>query len=228
MLKSKKDSLINVAEKLIEGLDAKALPLTKAYIAAHANSPLAAQVLEENRYTLTEADQRELLNAAGPAFKAYPGIQQMVDHLAVLAKVAVGKHFLDIEMPNPDGKTVKLSDYAGKGKLVLLDFWASWCPPCRRSMPGLRKLYAQYKNKGFEIVGISLDRNVADWKKGIADLQITWPQMSDVKFWKSAGAALYGVNSIPHTVLIGKDGTIVANNLEGDELASRVAELLKK
>ncbi|MDD7562395.1 MAG: TlpA disulfide reductase family protein, partial [Parabacteroides sp.] len=97
----------------------------------------------------------------------------------------------------------------------------------RREMPNLVEVYKQYKAKGFEIVGVSLDSKQDAWEKGIKDLNITWPQLSDLQGWKNSGAALYYVNSIPHTILVDKDGTIVAKNLHGEEIAAKVAELLK-
>ena len=151
-------------------------------------------------------------------------IKQQVDKMIA---TAVGQQFTDFEMNDPDGKKVKLSDYAGKGKLVLVDFWASWCGPCRQEMPNVVKLYKEYKNKDFEIVGVSLDQTLDAWKKGIADLGISWPQMSDLKYWQSIAASLYGVNAIPHTMLIDKDGTIVDRNLRGEALYKRIEELIE-
>jgi peroxiredoxin len=142
-------------------------------------------------------------------------------------KTAVGTKFIDFEMQTPEGKTVKLSDYAGKGKVVLVDFWASWCGPCRREMPNLVEAYAQYKGKNFEIVGVSLDQDAAAWKESIKKLNMTWPQMSDLKFWQSEGAQLYAVNSIPHTVLIDGDGTIIARGLHGEGLQAKLTEVVK-
>ena len=127
----------------------------------------------------------------------------------------------------PEGKTVKLSDYVGKGKVVLVDFWASWCGPCRREMPNLVEAYAKYKNKNFEIVGVSLDQSADAWKEAIKKLNITWPQMSDLKYWNCEGAQLYAVSSIPHTVLIDGEGTILARGLHGDELQEKIAEAVK-
>ena len=108
-----------------------------------------------------------------------------------------------------------------------MDFWASWCPPCRRDMPNLVAAYKKYKNKGFEIVGISLDSKADAWAKGVKDLNITWTQLSDLQGWKNSGAQLYGVNSIPHTVLVDKDGTIIAKNLHGEEIDAKLQEILK-
>ena len=121
----------------------------------------------------------------------------------------------------------KLSEFVGNGKVVLIDFWASWCPPCRADMPNLVAAYKQYKSKGFEIVGISLDSKADAWAKGVQDLGITWTQLSDLQGWKNAGAALYGVNSIPHTILVDKDGTILCKQLHGKEIAAKLEEILK-
>ena len=131
-------------------------------------------------------------------------------------------------MQTPEGKTVKLSDYVGKGKVVLVDFWASWCGPCRREMPNLVEAYAKYKNKNFEIVGVSLDQSADAWKEAIKKLNITWPQMSDLKGWQNEGAQLYAVNSIPHTMLVDADGTILARGLHGEKLQTKLEEVLNK
>jgi len=151
--------------------------------------------------------------------------------LKALVKTAkatsVGQKFADLSMLTPEGKSIKLSDYAGKGKYVLIDFWASWCGPCRQEMPNLVKAYSQYKDKGFEIVGVSFDKNGKSWKDGITKLNITWPQMSDLKYWDCEGAKIYAIRSIPHTVLLDKDGKIIARGLHGAELLSKLAELIK-
>jgi thiol-disulfide isomerase/thioredoxin len=143
-------------------------------------------------------------------------------------KVEVNENsFREIVAQNPDGQVVKLSDYAGKGKYVLLDFWASWCPPCRAEMPLLVGLYNMYRGKNFEIVGYSLDENAEAWKKGLADLKMTWVQLSHCQGWTSPGAVAYGVQSIPNTFLIDPEGNIIATGLRGDALAAKLAELIK-
>ena len=141
---------------------------------------------------------------------------------------AAGQKFIDFEMLTPDGKPVKLSDYVGKGKVVLVDFWASWCGPCRREMPNIVEAYAKYKGKNFEIVGVSLDQDADKWKDAIKKLNITWPQMSDLKGWQNEGAQLYAVNSIPHTMLVDADGTILARGLHGEKLQTKLEEVLNK
>lgn len=109
----------------------------------------------------------------------------------------------------------------------MIDFWASWCGPCRAEMPNVIKAYNEYKDKGFGVVGISLDNDAAAWKSAIKSLGIPWAQMSDLKGWQSAGAALYNVRAIPATVLIDQSGKIIAKDLRGDDLEAKLKELLK-
>ncbi len=140
---------------------------------------------------------------------------------------AVGKKFIDFEMANMAGGTSKLSDFVKQNKVTLVDFWASWCGPCRQEMPNVKAAYEKFGAKGFGIVGVSLDRDEESWKKGVSDLGMAWPQISDLKYWDCEGAALYGVRAIPATVLINQEGTILARNLRGDALAEKLEEVLK-
>lgn len=129
----------------------------------------------------------------------------------------------DIVLPDPEGNEIALSSL--RGKYVLIDFWASWCKPCRIENPNVVKMYSKYSKDNFEIFGVSLDQKKENWIKAIKDDKLTWPQVSDLKYWNSAGAKLYNVTSIPHTVLVGPDGKIVATNLRGPSLESKLAEL---
>lgn len=226
-MRSEDKKIADVAESKYEEISTKITQAICNYILAHTDQKMPAKYLYDNRYSISEEQQNEIIAKATPEFKSVPGIAKMIDHLNVLKNVAVGKKFTDFEMADPKGEVHKLSEYVGNGKVVLIDFWASWCPPCRKEMPHLVELYKQYKNKGFEIVGISLDSKADAWAKGVKDLNITWTQLSDLKGWQNAGAALYGVNSIPHTVLVDKDGTIVAKNLHGNEVEAKLKEALK-
>ena len=134
--------------------------------------------------------------------------------------------YTDISLPGPQGQTVKVSDYVGKNKLVLIDFWASWCGPCMGEMPNVVKAYEMFHAKGLEIVGVSLDKNKASWLAAVEQTGQKWPQMSDLKGWECEGAALYGIQSIPANVLINEQGEIVAQNLRGDALLKEVESRL--
>lgn len=130
----------------------------------------------------------------------------------------------DISLPDPDGKTQTLSSL--RGKIVLLDFWAGWCGPCRRENPNLVAAYAKYHDKGFEIFQVSLDKNKPEWLAAIKQDGLNWIHVSDLKFWNSPVARLYGVESIPANFLLDKDGKIIGSNLRGAALDEELAKLL--
>lgn len=138
--------------------------------------------------------------------------------------VEVGNTAPDIWMDKPDGTDMKLSDL--KGQYVLIDFWASWCGPCRQENPNVVRLYNKYKDKGFTVFSVSLDDNVMNWKAAIDRDALTWPHhVSDLLKWNSVVVSLYKIQGIPHTVLIDKKGTIIAKNLRGQELEQKLQEL---
>ncbi len=149
--------------------------------------------------------------------------QQYANKLAEYANIAIGSTAPEIKLNDPNGKEIALSSL--RGKVVLIDFWASWCGPCRSENPNNVKLYNEYKNKGFEVYGVSLDKNKEDWTKAIMEDKLTWVHVSDLKFWSSEAAAKYKVESIPATFLLDKEGKIIAKNLRGEELNAFVKKL---
>ncbi len=216
---AKTTEMNNLQEKMVAGI--------KESIKQNITNTVGIHLLKNNFYYLKENDLEPLLPQIPAQYKNDETIVKIADNINKMKATAVGKKFTDFTMQTPEGKSVKLSDYAGKGKVVLVDFWASWCGPCRQEMPNLVEIYAKYKSKGFEIVGVSLDQTADAWKNGIKQLKMTWPQMSDLKYWNCEGAKLYAVSSIPHTVLIGKDGTILDRGLRSEDLQKKLAELLK-
>ncbi len=130
----------------------------------------------------------------------------------------------NIKLKQPDG--VEKDLYSLRGKVVLIDFWASWCGPCRRENPNVRKLYSKYKSKGFEIFGVSLDQDINRWKGAIAADSLSWYHVSDLGGWQSSAAKLYQIHSIPQTFLIDKNGRIIDKGLRGDQLEAKLEEIL--
>ena len=139
--------------------------------------------------------------------------------------IKIGAEAPELVLPMANGKDLALSNL--RGKVVLIDFWASWCGPCRKELPNVKRCYEKYKAKGFEIYGVSLDKERDAWIQAISEEGLKWPQVSDLKFWQSDAVSTYAVQSIPFTVLIDKEGKIIATDLRGADLDNKLAEVLK-
>jgi peroxiredoxin len=214
-------------EKQFDGIEEQTKVVQKKFMEENLSNLLGINILSQSYYAMDPEEVQADINKLSPQFKNGEITQRMKEWVVRQRTTKIGNQFTDFAMKTPEGKDMKLSDFAGKAKLLLVDFWASWCGPCRAEMPNVVNAYNAYKDKGFEIVGVSLDNNGEAWKKAISDLKITWPQMSDLKGWQSKGAEIYGISAIPATVLIGQDGKIIAKNLRGEELNNKIAEMLK-
>lgn len=140
----------------------------------------------------------------------------------------IGSRFLDLQEPDTEGNMHSLSEYVGQGRWVLIDFWASWCGPCRAEMPNVVENYKKYHDRGFDIVGLSFDNEKEPWLKAIEELDMPWIHLSDLKGWKSLAADTYGIRSIPSSLLVNPEGVIVARNLRGEELGKKLSEIFEE
>ena len=201
--------------------------VTKQGVKTNITNPVGVALFKQSFYNNTLEENDSLLNAMPAQYKNDERIAQIQETIDKQKLTQPGKKFINFEMANPEGKMVQLSDYVGQGKVVLIDFWASWCGPCIKDMPEIVELYKKYKGKDFNIVGVSLDKDAEAWKGALKKYDMTWPQMSDLKGWQNEGAQLYAVNSIPCTVLVDGDGIIIARNLRGEALAEKIAEVVK-
>ncbi|TAH44006.1 MAG: AhpC/TSA family protein [Bacteroidetes bacterium] len=159
--------------------------------------------------------------------KAHPGNKYVTDFKGLLAemrKLPIGSMAPEISLPSPEGNPVSLSSL--KGNVVLVDFWASWCGPCRQENPFIVSLFKKYKSKGFTVFGVSLDENAEAWKNAISKDGLTWNQVSELKKWDSQVAKAYGVDAIPFSVLLDKEGKIIGKGLRGPELENKIREAL--
>ena len=196
------------------------------YARNHPQSPLALYALQ--LYAKNDPDVpvlRSLFDGLSPAVKGSTGGKAFAEKLAVAAKTGIGSMAMDFAQNDTAGKPVSLSAF--RGRYVLVDFWASWCGPCRVENPAIVSTYAKYHPKGFEILGVSLDRpgDKDKWLKAIHADKLTWTQVSDLQFWQNAVAVQYGVGSIPQNFLIDPQGKIIGKGLRGEDLDKKLGEI---
>ena len=203
--------------------------IPKGYLKEHPNDALGAMIFYiwmQNQMSPSSSIFREASEYVGDNVLNFGPIKQLVENLDRLNKTAVGMSFVDftIEYGNRDGSAASLSDYVGKGKYVLVDFWASWCKPCRDEAPVIAEVYKKYKGNRFEVLGVAVMDKRMETLKAINDDGYLWPQILDAQ---AVPLELYGIQGIPHIILFGPDGTILARDLRGDRLKNAVAEVMK-
>jgi peroxiredoxin len=209
------------------GVEKEMTELQKEFVKNNPASYFTPTLIRSLALDMTPEEIEAAVAALDTNVAKIPVVIDLKTRAAAMKAVAIGQKAPDFTLNDVNGNPVSLSSKIGP-KLLLVDFWAAWCGPCRRENPNVVKVYNEFNKKGFDVFGVSLDQTKEDWVKAIADDKLTWTHVSDLKYWDNAAAKLYAVNSIPANFLLDETGTIIARNLREDALYNKVKEVLGK
>jgi len=213
-------------EPQFDELAAQQKQIMRDFLKNNCNSPIAVYVLNKYAdYEINLAEIEPMFNKLGKNIRNTPGGKEFASGLDAAKKTAVGQPALDFAQPDVEGKNVSLAAY--KGKYLLIGFWASWCGPCRAENPNMLKAYSRFRDKGFDVLSVSLDDKREKWVAAIEADNLLWTQVSDLKGWKNEVAEKYGIRAIPQNLLIDPKGNIIAKNLRGDALEKKLEEVFR-
>ncbi|NDP20774.1 MAG: AhpC/TSA family protein [Paludibacter sp.] len=221
--KALEDSSISEEKRLIitkeiDSLNKKDINIDKKYAIENVNTLVGTHIFMNSFFGMTTAEKESIVSSMNDETIKVKRITEIIGDIATEKRVAVGSMYTDFTLPNLSGDSISLSGFVGKSDYLLIDFWASWCGPCIKSLPEMKYLFNKYKGERFNILGVSLDENKEAWVGAINSHELIWNHISDLKGWKCEGSRTYAVNSIPCTVLINKEGIIVGRNLSISEI----------
>jgi peroxiredoxin len=218
-------STVATLEPQLDSIQVSMTNLQKNFVKTNPKSFVTPSILVSLSYEM-EADEIEsMVNGLDTSITALPQIKSLKERVSLMKTVSVGQKAPDFTLSDVNGNPVALSSKIGS-KLLLIDFWAAWCNPCRQENPNVVKVFTEFHKKGFDVFGVSLDQKKEAWVKAISDDKLAWTQVSDLQYWNNAAAKLYAVNSIPANFLLDETGKIIGKNLRGKDLYNKVNEVL--